>query len=126
MMPVSDETNAKLPGRECLTRAEYRRVFDEGKSFPSRYFVMWLIPAASNKMGVVVSKRTFHLSVQRNRAKRLMRESYRLSKHLLMPGYWIILLGRRKLVLDETKSDDVRKDLLRIFRKAKILRGESQ
>jgi len=66
--------STRLPG------AKYRRVFDRGRPARGRLLVAWHYEAedAGRQAGVVVSKKTFHDAVDRNRAKRLMREAYRL------------------------------------------------
>ena len=66
--------STRLPG------ATYRQVFDRGRSVKGRLLVAWRLsqPDADRMAGVVVSKKTFHDAVDRNRAKRLMREAYRL------------------------------------------------
>ena len=66
--------STRLPG------AKYKRIFDRGRSVKGRLLVAWALSAADadRQAGVVVSKRTFHDAVDRNRAKRLMREAYRL------------------------------------------------
>ena len=66
--------STRLPG------AKYRQVFDRGRSVKGRLLVAWRLsqPDADRMAGVVVSKKTFHDAVDRNRAKRLMREAYRL------------------------------------------------
>jgi len=66
--------STRLPG------ARYKRIFDRGRSIKGRLLVAWHLesPDADRMAGVVVSKKCFHDAVDRNRAKRLMREAYRL------------------------------------------------
>lgn len=66
--------STRLPGKE------YKTVFDQGRSARGRFVVAWQMKCANadRMAGVVVSKRVFHDAVDRNRAKRLMREAFRL------------------------------------------------
>ncbi|MBN2639378.1 MAG: ribonuclease P protein component [Bacteroidales bacterium] len=68
------------------------QLFSEGQSFFKYPFkVIFLSVKSENspraKVLVSVSKRNFKKAVDRNRIKRLMREAYRLNKHLLSPEY---------------------------------------
>jgi ribonuclease P protein component len=66
--------STRLPG------AKYKRVFDRGRPLKGRLLAAWRLKSADadRQAGVVVSKKTFHDAVDRNRAKRLMREAFRL------------------------------------------------
>lgn len=66
--------STRLPG------AKYKNVFDRGRSLKGRLLVAWHFasPDADRQAGVVVSRKSFHDAVARNRAKRLMREAFRL------------------------------------------------
>lgn len=118
-------TDARLRRGERFVRADYRRVFAEGISIPSRSFVGWVLtssPAAPEppRLGVVVSRRTFPLAVQRSRARRLMREAFRLSKAAIAPGAWVLLVGRRHLSDPDATSRDVAREFRRFCRRAGV------
>ena len=97
----------RLPG------SKYKRVFDGGRVIRGRLVTAWNLKDENSEgqVGVVVSKKSFHDAVQRNRAKRLMREAFRLlSKEGAMPAKtdWI-LVGRS--TLNGKKCADVMAEL---------------
>ena len=92
---------------ERLTRKkEFERVFDEGKVFKNNEVVLYVIPNdfLHSRLGLVVSKKVGN-SPRRNRAKRLLREAYRLNKHLLKTHVDIIAIPRHPFSSDLKLSD---------------------
>lgn len=72
-------------------------LFSDGKSisaYPLR--LIYIINNKERKVGVSVSKRKFKKAVERIRIKRLLRESYRLNKSILIdnkiPHYTFMML----------------------------------
>ncbi len=74
---------------------------------------------ASLRVGVISSKRTLRRAVDRNRAKRLMREAYRLNRHLFCGKVDVVLIARRPIA--KASLVMVEKDLMRLARKAGML-----
>jgi len=97
MLPVPD-TRFSRDAR--LTNAfQYTRVFDKNNRSADRY---WTVLSRENKqqeqvmparLGMAVAKKCARRAVDRNRLKRLARESFRQHKHS-MAGFDIVLLAR--------------------------------
>ena len=100
---------------------DFREAFDQGQRQVGKFMVMWLRSGddACLRLGVVTSKRTFRLSPHRSRARRLLREAFRLNRSQLSGEYDLILVGRRRIL--DVKRQDVEKDLLALAKKAGIL-----
>lgn len=109
-----------LSGPFRLDSSKYKRVFAEKRSFYGRSLVIWVICTsdAGRRAGVVVSKRTFRRAVDRNRAKRLMREAFRLSRHNLMPQVDMILIARAGIA--GKRCQDVMQDFEQVCRRARV------
>lgn len=85
-MTFSYPKNEKLKSKNTIDL-----LFSEGKSvskFPLRlvFVPVELENGEKLKMGVSVSKKHFKNAVDRNYFKRILRETYRLNKHLLIGG----------------------------------------
>ncbi len=87
MQPVKG--SATFSSREKLKSSrEIKAVMNEHMSctaFPIKCFYRVVEGEGPTQLAVVVSKRRIKQAVDRNRVKRLMRESYRLQKKLLPP-----------------------------------------
>jgi ribonuclease P protein component len=104
-------------------QAEFDRVFSYGKSLGGSTVAFYFAPNDLKyaRAGFIVSKKVCKKAVERNRAKRLMREVFRLNKHRLKPVD-IVFIARKGI--KGKKFQDVEKDFLKLAKKAGILRDE--
>ncbi len=114
----------RLPRSARMTvSADFRAVFDSGPGCPARTLVLWFKKkeGVDLRLGVVASKRTLRRAVDRSRAKRLLREAFRLNRARFQGGGDVILLARRNI--RSARCPDVERDLLHVARKSGLMTG---
>ncbi len=118
---LSERPDQGLCSAQRLTRSrDVKAVFDQGRRVVGAYVVLWVRqdPEAGRRVAVVASKRTFRRAVDRNRARRLMREAFRLNRDYLVASIDVVLIGRRRLL--DVKRQAVERDLRYVCRKAGV------
>jgi ribonuclease P protein component len=98
-------------------KKDYNLVFAQGKSFYNRYVVFYIMEGTS-KYGFIASKKVGN-AVQRNRAKRLMREFIRRNLSQIKPNLEIICIAR--VNIKGVSYWEVENNCLNTLKKAKAL-----
>lgn len=96
--------------------AEFRFVYEHGKSMANKQLVMYLLKKDQplNHLGISVSKKIGN-SVVRHRVKRLIKEIYRLSEENIDKGYDIVIVARNGFL--ECDFADMKKSFLHLAKK---------
>lgn len=104
-------------------RPDFQAVFEHGRRASGRYLTVLVLPnrLGTARLGLVASRKLGH-AVQRNRAKRLVRDLFRRHKHDLgTSGHDLVVIPRREL-LDAARDmleADYRSVLRRLFRRGR-------
>ena len=102
---------------------DFQNIYKKGRSLANSYLVMYILPNETdkNRIGISVSKKVGN-SVVRNRAKRLMKESYRNIEGSLPEGYDFIIIARNTIC--GKKCAEVEKSLNSAFRRTGVKKGK--
>jgi ribonuclease P protein component len=99
-MPASSETTVPAPSfsypraRRLRLKREFALVFAEGRRARGQHLGLLALtpePGCGFKAGVVARKREYRHAVDRNRAKRRMRELLRLNRPGLREDVWLVV-----------------------------------
>lgn len=98
---------------------EFLRIYKKGKFFAGRYLVIYALKNYSgmNRLGITVNKKVGK-SVKRNRAKRLIRESYRFYEDFIPDGLDIIFVARS--VENEYGLAEIRREMKFLMKKLQV------
>jgi len=85
------------PAERIRRRAEFQQVYERGTKIHSRYCTVFILPneGAVGRLGIAATRKLGG-AVQRNRAKRLIREVFRRNK--IAQGFDIVLIPKRELL----------------------------
>ena len=100
--------------------SDFRRVYRHGKSVANRFLVMYTLPNKSenNRVGISVSKKVGKANV-RNKARRRIKESYRLNiDGNIKSGYDIVFIAR--IAIKDANYIDIEKAMKHLIKKANL------
>lgn len=97
---------------------EFKNVMSRGKYCCGKFITIYITnnKLEKNVIGIAVSTKSAK-AVKRNRIKRLIRENYRLKKEKIAKGNNIVFLWNQRNKIEDTKYEDIEKDMDIIFKK---------
>jgi ribonuclease P protein component len=113
-----------FPKRERIkSSAQFHRAYELGRRVAGRLFVLYALEEpgtgpAGRALGTVTSRKIGN-AVARNRARRLLREAYRLNKQKLKPNWQIVVIARS--AINHATVQSVAAELCRLGGMAGIL-----
>jgi ribonuclease P protein component len=102
----------------------FEETYAQGRAVHGRWMVMWLRAGegAALRLGVVTSRKIGG-AVQRARARRRLREAWRLNRWRFNGAFDVVLVARRGIL--QARWDDVQSEVLGLAERAGLGRGKN-
>ena len=106
---------------------EFKTVLSKGKFFIGKEIEIFLLKnnQKRNLLGIAVGTKNGK-AFQRNRAKRIIRESYTKLENKLVEGNSIVILMNKNFCINDMRFSEVYEEMLKILKKAKVLKKEDE
>ena len=107
------------------TRKDFDALKEHGKACRDPFFTVLVRaavpddPVQTTRYGIICSRKLHHSAVVRNRARRLITETFRLCKEIILPCS-ILVIPRRAMF--GAKQQEGQEHLLRTLKKAGLIR----
>ena len=107
------------------TRKDFDALKEHGKACRDPFFTVLVQaaepedPVQTARYGIICSRKLHHSAVIRNRARRLITETFRLCKEIILPCS-VLIIPRRAIF--GAKQQEVQEHLLRTLKKAGLIR----
>ncbi len=100
---------------------EFRKVLSKGKYYSGEYIEALILPNSKGKNAIGIAVNTkLGTAVERNKIKRLFRESYYNFEEYLTDGQEIVFLWKKKMPIENATFNNIKTDMQNIFDKAKL------
>lgn len=108
------------PEEHIRRRSEFQAVYERGSKVRGRYGTLFTLPNSLSvgRLGIAATRK-FGGAVERNRAKRLIREVFRRNK--IAAGFDVVVVPRREFLKAslDTIEDDYRYNVTKSLRQAR-------
>ncbi len=118
---ASKRRNVMKKEERIRKNSHFRYVYSRGKSYSNSSLIMYITRNNKklNRVGFSVSKKVGK-SVVRSRVKRLIRESYRNNKDMIVKGYDIVFIARSRA--SELGYHEIEKSVISLIKKGGLLK----
>ena len=104
---------------------EFKAVLTKGKFFREKEIEIVILKnnKKRNFLGIAIGTKNGK-AFQRNRAKRIIRECYKILENQIIDGYSIVILMNKNFSIQNIKFSEVLEEMKKILKNAKILRED--
>ncbi len=102
-----------------LKKSGFKKIYNHAPSYAGRSVVMLCMKndLAVKRLGIVASKKVGN-SVMRNKARRRIKEIYRINENNIKNGYDIVIIARA--AIHQVTFADLEKSVLKLLRKFEL------
>ena len=104
---------------------EFKAVLTKGKFFREKEIEIVILKnnKKRNFLGIAIGTKNGK-AFQRNRAKRIIRECYKILENQIIDGYSIVILMNKKFDIENITFLEIFEEMKKMFNDAKILKKE--